>query len=706
MKTPQGVPNMTTQTTPEISVSDTMFCAICQSQVTKAHKDDTNTQFYDCPKCGFVTKVKEPKDLEILGISLVPLPETEESKAAKEAWKKEIAETTAKINEFDKQIKTIETEIGTIDWTYVNLITEDEPFNVSEFVNTLLARREYHIVTDKNSQVIYLYTERTGVYHKDGEQYLRHIIDNVLGQHSTSHKINEAIELIKIRTYASITHSKKIAVQNGLLDIQTGKTEPFTPYEFNTAKLNVSYKEGAVCADWLEFVNQVCPADKELLQEWSGYLLIKGYPYHAIMWFFGPKGRNGKGVWARTMESILGEENYSAEPLEKLDGAHKFAVFNLHDSLLNICNEPKADRYLTIEQLQSLSGQDTLDAERKGVQEPFKLKNSAKITVMGNKFPTVNNPTDAFWERLKLIKFPFRFIGINQIPDIEKNWLEEPDKRSGILNWMIEGALRLSSNLGRFTETKTQRETIIQFKRASDNIGSFIDECLELNVKETASKAATQEHYKSYCATIGSQPKSPTNLNDRLETLINVKATSTYEGIGKDKRKVKVWKGFKLLELPEEPEDKEEQEADQETEEKQTTLAQPGTAGTSGTSFMEYSNTEKIQSEKNNKDAQKAVLSVLSVPNLKNSAVSETEHTDQKNSGLAKDCVNHKKPSCSYPSGNFESLEDDHYCGNMPCFKLKTVQAEAELPKPKQPALSNVEQENDDRNYDNDGEGF
>ncbi len=56
-----------------------LFCADCHSQVTVAHKDDANTQFYKCSKCGYVTRVKEQKDLQIMGISLVELPERKPS---------------------------------------------------------------------------------------------------------------------------------------------------------------------------------------------------------------------------------------------------------------------------------------------------------------------------------------------------------------------------------------------------------------------------------------------------------------------------------------------------------------------------------------------------------------------------------------------------------------------------------------------------
>ncbi len=586
----------------------------------------------------------------------VPSGLPKEPNPARDKWMQKIKAEIAQDEEFNKQVKTIEKELGSVNWTYIDMITEDEPFNVSEFTRAIICRPEYNIVTDKNSQVIYLYTEKTGIYHKDGENYLKFIIDSVLGPQSSSHRINETIDLIKVRTCATFTYSPEIAVQNGLLDIQTGKLAPFTPFEFNTNKLNVEYKEGAKSESWLEFINQVCPADKDLLQEWSGYLLIKGYPYHAIMWLYGPTGRNGKGVWARTMQAILGEANYSSVSIDEFDGKHRFAVFGLHDSLFNICSEPRTDRMLTIELLQALTGQDSIDAERKGVQERFKFKNSAKMTVMGNKFPKVDNPTNAFWERLKLIKFPFQFVGADQIPNIEKNWLDDPEQRSGILNWMIEGALRLINNLGRFTETKTQQETIIQFKRASDSIGAFLAECIEFDSQAYARKNETQELYKGYCELIGVVNESDKKVAERLKNTPRVKDTSIRIG----GQKTKIWKGIKLKPLPKiEGDDEETTEGTQ-----QTTLGgESGTSGTSGTDYeVESPSKFEISLEKEQDPTQKSVPTVPSVPNTQNR--------------VCGDCGRFHLPSCGFPSGAFEKVPADWWANEFKCW----IPRQAEMP--------------------------
>ena len=491
------------------------------------------------------------------------------------AFKEKIAIGQAKTDNFRKTIHTMDAELGEIDWVYP--VNDEMPFNASMFANTIrnhISDNLMCVITDKNSQNIYLYNQASGIYHKDGELFLRILIDKVLGLESKTVRANETIELLKTRSYATMTYSQKVAVENGLLDVEKGTLEEFTYSEFVTTKLQATYNPEAKSEPWENFINQVCPNDKELLQEWSGYLLIQGYPFHSIMWLYGPTGRNGKGVWARTMQEILGEENYSSVSIDEFDGKHRFAVYNLHDSRFNICSEPRTDRNLTIEMLQMLTGQDAIDAEKKGVQERFKFKNSAKMTVMGNKFPNVDKPTDAFWERLRLCKFPNTFTGKEQVQDIEKTWLDNSDQRSGVLNWMIAGAKRLLSNHG-FTMTKTQEETIIQFKRASDSVGAFVAECIIFEVEAFTPKITINEGYKNYCEAIGVPPETVNKLTERFKDTPKIKDTS--------KRilnvKTKVWGGIKLGVIP-------SLEESEETEELTTQKTLDNSViGTTGTAF-------------------------------------------------------------------------------------------------------------------------
>ena len=469
------------------------------------------------------------------------------------------------------------------------------------------------------------------------------------------HRTIETIGLIKVKTYAAIKLSQKIAVGNGILDVETGKIEDFKHTDFITNRILADYKPEAKSQPFLDFIEQVCPNDKELLQEWSGYLLLKDYRYHAIMWFYGPTGRNGKGVWARTMESILGEENYTSVSIDEFDGKHRFSLYKLYGSLFNICSEPRTDRPLTIELLQALSGQDAIDAEKKGIQATLKFKNTAKVTVMGNKFPPVKTPTEAFWDRLKLCNFPNRFIGKDQIPNIEKAWLDDPEQRSGILNWMLEGLQRLIRN-GQFTLTKSQEETVIQFKRASDSIGAWQAEMVEYDTKKFSKRIDTFDHYKAYCDYIGIPAENDKTFCARLKNIPKIKDTSTRM----ENKKVRVWAGILLKPIPQDEDQLEETF-------EQKILDTSGTLGTLGTPpitpcKLNTNNSNYIQDKR-------PVPSVPSVP--------ET----YKNRFCKDECFNFRKASCSSPNGMYRS-ETAEVPLNCPGYKYVESVGYPSFPEP------------------------
>jgi P4 family phage/plasmid primase-like protien len=451
------------------------------------------------------------------------------------------------IERFGKSIQTIEQELGLIDWCYPE-IDDKHPFNPNELAEMILARPEYGILTDKTTKNLYFYSDRSPVYHQDGEVYLRSLIEKLLMSEAKINRINEVVELIKIKTYATLKPSKKIAVENGTLDLETKKLEPPSKYDFITNKIQAVYNPDAPKYEpWLKFIDEVCPDDKPVLQEFSGYCLEKGLPFHVITWLIGQTGRNGKGTYIRTMKGILGPANVSNVQVHELQGNNKFAAFNLIDKLLNVSNEPNTKYPLSVEMLLALSGKDTLSAEQKNVQGRCDHEYTTKLVIVGNTFPQIIKPTRAFWERLNLIDFPNTFIGEKQKQDLEDTWLNDPDPnvRSAILNWMIEGRDRLFNN-SRFTRTKTKEQMVIKFKRASDTTAAFIAERGEYDKNAFTSRIEASCAYKDYCEDFDLEADTPAAFNAKLRADTKIKETAKRLGIGKDKKLIKGWEGFKL----------------------------------------------------------------------------------------------------------------------------------------------------------------
>jgi putative DNA primase/helicase len=425
----------------------------------------------------------------------------------------------------------------------------DNPEKITGFKPARVAKWLYeheHFKTDRKTGILYYGDEEKGVWTANGETVLEEICAKILGEENKAHHYSNILHDLKGLSYCDITFSNKVAVENGLLNVETKELTPFSLDEMAFYSLPVAYNPKMEYPNWLEFLNQVVNAeDTPTLQEWSGYLLLPDYRFHKLLWIHGP-GRNGKGVWQRTMEGVLGQKNVSSVGLEEFDGSHRFAMRQLYGKLFNPCSEPTTNRILQTALLKKATGQDTISAECKGKDTRIEFRNAAKITVIANKFPKVSDTTTAFTERRLFVKFPNEFTGKEATPNLEMVWLNSSEEKSGILNWMLDGLQKLLAQ-GYFTESKSQHETEIEFQRVSDTIGAFIAEMVIFGKNLVTTRSDAFEAYKRYCDFIGATNESDKAFTNRLKNTPKIKPGGTrikgqYE---------RAWLGIALKPIPE-----------------------------------------------------------------------------------------------------------------------------------------------------------
>ncbi len=384
-----------------------------------------------------------------------------------------------------------------------------------------------------------------GVY-KNAEHMIKGLVETWLGEHGTTYIINEVLGHIRRKSYCERSEFNKfqglIPVQNGLLDLKTLQLQPFNKDKIFTYKLNTAFNRDAECPIWEKFVSEILYSeDIPLLQEWLGYCLLPTMPKHKIMWFYGI-GRNGKGRVIITLEAIFGLENCGSLELVEFDGEHRFALAQLYGKMINVSSEPTTQKELQTALLKKITGEDTLDAEVKNKQRRLRFKNTAKPMVLGNKFPKVPDTTVAFWDRVLTIKFPYAFIGKNQIDNIESTWLDKPQELSGILNWMLTGLHALLCQ-NDFSKSKTTEETMIEFKRISDTIAAWLQEQTKVNPEKYTTRNEAFEHYKTYCDSIEATPETKTKFTQRLKDTPRIK-----EGWKQvEKKNERAWLNLELL---------------------------------------------------------------------------------------------------------------------------------------------------------------
>jgi P4 family phage/plasmid primase-like protien len=426
------------------------------------------------------------------------------------------------LEETQEQINRIEIEKAEMLSDYVNSLDIDLTHEVTDKETGTINHKRYttqttakkivghsdiRIIRDKDTKILYCYTPTQGIYSEYGEDLIKLLCLNKTRGHGNISYANTVVDTIKALTVGKVPQSKKIAVNNGILIITENevKLEPYTSKEFIVNKVSVYYnpdakeKLNAKGQTIREFFKEVCPEDTDLLQEWSGYHLVRDMPYHKLMWLFGPRGRNAKGVWARLIQGIIGYDNCSNLSAEDLTGRADFALSGLNGKMANICPEPKSDVLLAPETLQSLTGMDTIDAKVKYVVRPLKFTNIAKITMMGNKYPAFLKPTPAFYKRVLLCVFPNTYDK-NEVANIERIWLEDEDSKSAFLNWMIEGLQRLLRNEGKFTNNIEWEEKQRIFELSKDPLTKFIEDHVIFDSTGNIAKRDLQEAADNFCA--------------------------------------------------------------------------------------------------------------------------------------------------------------------------------------------------------------
>ena len=80
-----------------------------------------------------------------------------------------------------------------------------------------------HFKTDRKTEILYYGDGEKGVWLQDGEVKLQELLSKILGEDNKAAHYNNILHDLKGLSYCDIEFSHKIAVDNGLLDVETGE---------------------------------------------------------------------------------------------------------------------------------------------------------------------------------------------------------------------------------------------------------------------------------------------------------------------------------------------------------------------------------------------------------------------------------------------------------------------------------------------------
>jgi P4 family phage/plasmid primase-like protien len=345
--------------------------------------------------------------------------------------------------------------------------------------------REYHIKSDKLTRTIYCYQD--GVY-VDAEDVVAGLIDERFRGLNTISFMSNVLEYVRRHSAYEFT-DEWLAVNNGLLNPETLEIVGFTPEIVTRIRLNVIYDAAAQCPTWLKFLGE-CESNPTLLQEAAGYPLLPEYPYQKAIMLLGAGGQ-GKSVFLRVVCDILSAENVSSATLQTLI-ENRFATSDLYGRLANISGDIPDMALSNTGVFKALTGDDRIRAECKG-QDAFEFMNRAKLIFSANQLPPTRDKSVGYMRRWVIIDF-LRQMVEHPNPRLAAELLAA--ERSGIFNWMLAGAKRVSGQ--GFTYTSDPEDLARRYVERSEPVVEFLEDCCEENFDSTVSSGAVFAAYNQW----------------------------------------------------------------------------------------------------------------------------------------------------------------------------------------------------------------
>ncbi len=292
-----------------------------------------------------------------------------------------------------------------------------------------------------------------------------------------------------------------INVKNGLLHIYTRKLIPHTPDFVSLIQYPVVYDPEAKCPVWENCVKDWMsgPESEEkttLLKQFCGYILTSSMFYDRALFMVGDGG-NGKSTFIDTISLVIGKDATSHIDLEGLYG--QFGMQGLVGKRLNIIEEVHGNYYQSNKLKKLISGEQvTIDMKYK---EQFTFRPQAKFVFSVNQLPRVDDTSTATERRICAVHFRNNYRK-NPNFKLRSSFGLLAQELSGILNWMIEGAIDLAEKEN-FIITKEQTNMLNEYREENSSVEGFLTECILLDEESSIETPTLYSEYKRWCQSDG-----------------------------------------------------------------------------------------------------------------------------------------------------------------------------------------------------------
>lgn len=405
----------------------------------------------------------------------------------------------------------------------------------------LMETNHFATIRGSRSEEVLIYNDK-GIYEYNGETVIKEQVQQLLGEDANTHFVAEVIGHVRRLTYideAMIDEGENILnVSNGLVNIQECSLTPHTPLYHSFIQLPVRFDKNARCPKVEAFINSIfAREDAELVKEYLGFLLVKGYIFHRALMITG-ESHSGKTTFVNLVSALIGQQNIASVTLQDLCDK-PFSMAELHKKLANISDDLPANPVRYAGQFKRLTGESKITAERK-FKDPFIFTNTAKTIFTCNEVPPVQSSDDAYFYRWLIVETKRQF----NKADCNRRMLQEittEEELSGFLNLALRYRAKLLKQndfTGALDIEKSRERYMLSVK---DSVAKFINEAIRQDGDGWLPKDAIYETYMEWCSEYQEPVKAINAFHRRFQKLMG-RHISDYYPISQG-RQVKAYKG-------------------------------------------------------------------------------------------------------------------------------------------------------------------
>ncbi|PTR14214.1 putative DNA primase/helicase [Nitrosospira sp. Nsp2] len=327
-----------------------------------------------------------------------------------------------------------------------------------------------------------------------------------------------------------------LGVNNGVIDLRTGRLRKSRREEYVTKHAHVDYEDDSHCPTWISFLDKITGGNVhlvEFLQRAIGYSLT-GNVSEQCLFFLHGMGANGKSTFLNVIREMLGgyATQCAAETLMvKREGSATNDIARLRGMRFVATSETDEGRRFGEATVKQLTGGDDI-AARFLYGEHFVFKPTSKIWLAANHKPVIRGDDYAIWRRIHLVPFSVTFS------------LDEMDRKlgdklrleySGILAWAVNGCLdwqRQGLNPPREVTGATDL-----YRKEMDLVGDWLESCCIQLASATSAAKSLYSSFKRHTENSGRDIMNSCQFGRKL----------TERGFTKDKRGTVFYHGIGLL---------------------------------------------------------------------------------------------------------------------------------------------------------------